>query len=170
MERKELYERRKYKRFRVQERAFVAFGSHVSELGRIIDIGRGGLSFRYIAYGGRSNGSPELEICLADKSFSLEKVPFKTVWDFEIADQFPSSRITMRRRGVQFGKLPQDQIPQLGYFIRNHTRVLEMRRFRGDRRKVYDLDYFMNGGVERRRGKERRGADEGESGSVFLYY
>ena len=30
------------------------------------------------------------------------------------------------------------------------------RRSGGDRRQVYDADYFQNGGVERRSGKERR--------------
>jgi hypothetical protein len=170
MKRKELVERRRYKRFLVQEGAFAVFGSHVSEVGQIIDISRDGLSFRYIANGDRdrANGSSELEIYLAEKSFCLEKVPVKTVWDFEMADQFPSSPMTMRRRGVQFGELTQEQIPQLGCFIRNHTKVSEMRHFKGDRRKVYDLDYFLDGGAERRGGKERRaqierrGAYEGE--------
>ena len=166
MESKELFERRKNRRFRVQERAFAVFGTQVSELGQITDISRGGLSVRYIAHGDRSKGSSELEIYLADKSFSLKKVPFKSVWDFEIADQFPSSPITMRRRGVQFGLLTQEQIPQLDYFIRNYTGVPEMRRFKGDRREVYDLDYFFNGGVERRRGKGRRSqSSEEQDGS-----
>ena len=30
------------------------------------------------------------------------------------------------------------------------------RRSGGDRRQVYDADYFQNGGVERRSGQERR--------------
>jgi hypothetical protein len=152
-----LVERRKHKRFRMQNSAFVVFGSHAGELGWIIDISRGGLGFRYIAYGDRPNGSSELVIYSADKSFYLEKLPFRTVWDFEVADQFPSSPMTMRRRGVQIGELTQEQIAQLPYFIKNHTTILEMRRSRGDRRQVYDLDYFLNGWDERRSGKEQRG-------------
>ena len=34
------------------------------------------------------------------------------------------------------------------------------RRSGGDRRQVYDADYFQNGGLERRSGKERRKYDE----------
>ena len=34
------------------------------------------------------------------------------------------------------------------------------RRTGDDRRAVYDSDYFENGGVERRRGKDRRESDE----------
>ena len=52
------------------------------------------------------------------------------------------------------------------------------RRSEKDRRTVYNLDYFLNGGVERRVSKERRGQGERRSGwvrvskwsSVFLFY
>ena len=45
MERKELVERRRYKRFRVQEGAFAVFGSHASEVGQIRDIAGAGMRF-----------------------------------------------------------------------------------------------------------------------------
>ena len=153
-------ERRKYRRFGIRERAFAVFGSRISEVGQITDISRGGVGIRYITHRDRSSASSELEIYLADRSFHVEKVPFKTVWDVEIANLFPSTSITMRRRGVQFRELTQDQIARLGYFIWNHTRVVEMGRSGGDRRKVYDLDYFFTGGIERRSGKKRRYNDQ----------
>jgi len=153
-------ERRKYRRFPVRERTFAVFGSRVSELGQIMDISRAGVGIRYITHRDRSSASSELEIYLADRSFHVEKVPFKTVWDVEIANLFPSTSITMRQRGVQFGELTQGQIDRLGYFICNHTRVVEMTRSGGDRRKVYDLDYFFIGGTERRSGKKRRYNDQ----------
>jgi hypothetical protein len=37
------------------------------------------------------------------------------------------------------------------------------RRLWGDRRKVYSLDYFLNGGVERRKGDDRRARPERRS-------
>ena len=40
------------------------------------------------------------------------------------------------------------------------------RRSTGDRRKIYDLDYFSNGGVERRGWKERRLKGEQRRGWV----
>jgi hypothetical protein len=156
MEGSGLIDRRKYKRFRVEERAFAVFGSRVWQLGKILDISRAGLAFRYISHADRSNGSSELLIYLADKGFRLEKVPFETVWDSELSDQLPSASITMRCRGVQFTELTQDQRAQLGNFIRNHTSVRDMRTSPGDRRQIYSLRYFRDGGVERRRGKERR--------------
>jgi len=38
------------------------------------------------------------------------------------------------------------------------------RRFGEDRRRLYHLDYFLKGGVERRRWKERREQDERREG------
>jgi hypothetical protein len=42
-------------------------------------------------------------------------------------------------------------------------RALLDRRSGEDRRKAYNLDYFLNGGVERRKGDERRSLDERRS-------
>jgi len=121
MDSKEVVDKRKHKRFRSQDLAFVALGSHSREIGQIIDISRGGLAFRYIADGDRLNESRELEIYLAKYGFHLEKVPFNTISDFELTSELPLSSIIMRRCGVQFGELTQDQVSQLGYFIQNHT-------------------------------------------------
>jgi hypothetical protein len=38
------------------------------------------------------------------------------------------------------------------------------RRFGGERRRMYNLDYFLKGGVERRSWKERRKKDERREG------
>ena len=38
------------------------------------------------------------------------------------------------------------------------------RRFVGERRRMYNLDYFLKGGVERRSWKERRKQDERREG------
>jgi len=116
-----MVDNRKHKRFRSQDLAFAAFGSYTMEIGEIIDISMGGLAFLYIADGDQINESRELEIYLAKYGFHLEKVPFNTISDFELPNEFPTSFIIMRRCGVQFGELTQDQVSQLGYFIQNHT-------------------------------------------------
>jgi len=97
----------------------------VSPPGQIVDVSRGGLAFHYVAGEEKEeegpNGSFELVILLADNNFHIDKVPFETISDFEIANKVPFSSITMRRRGVQFGKLTDKQISQLDYFIRNYA-------------------------------------------------
>ena len=121
MDSKEVVDNRKHTRFRSQDLAFAAFGSHDKEIGQIIDISMGGLAFRYIADGDQLNVSRELEIYLANNGFHLKKVPFNTISDFELPNEFPLSSIIMRRRGMQFGELLQTQVSQLEYFIQNHT-------------------------------------------------
>jgi hypothetical protein len=114
-------ERRKHKRFKVQYGAFAIFQSNVKKLGQIIDISRGGLAFRYIANGERFKGSDELDVLLADNSFHLEKIPFRTISDFVITSEISVNFITTRRCGVRFGELGQDQVSRIEFFINNHT-------------------------------------------------
>ena len=118
---KELAERREYKRFRAQDRAFAAFISSDKRIGQIIDISRGGLAVFYLDETNQENSSFELEIFSANNGFHLKQVPFKTISDFEIPSEFHISFISMRRRSVQFGKLSHSQTSQLEYFITNYT-------------------------------------------------
>lgn len=48
---KKLVDRRKHKRFRVPESAFVTLRTHDVRVAQIIDISRGGLAFRYVGEG-----------------------------------------------------------------------------------------------------------------------
>ena len=48
-------------------------------------------------------------------------------------------------------------------------RSLIDRRSGEDKRKRYSLDYFTDGGEERRKGKERRQSEERRSGWVRVY-
>lgn len=121
MERKELVDRRIHKRFKVQDGALALLRANIRKVGQIIDISRGGLAFRYMSNGERLNGSFELDILLANNGFRLEKVPIKSVSDFEIANETSFSSITMRRLCAQFGELKHNQISQLEYFILNYT-------------------------------------------------
>ena len=119
-----MVERRKHKRFKVQGGAFAVLGTprrpHSTKVGQIIDMSIGGLAFSYIADEDRSSASSELGIFLTDNSFHLRQIPFETISDLK-TNKVPFSSITMRRSGVQFGKLTHDQISQLEYFIRSHT-------------------------------------------------
>ena len=48
-------------------------------------------------------------------------------------------------------------------------RSLFDRRSGEDKRKLYNLDYFSDGGKERRKGKERRQSDERRTGWARVY-
>ena len=119
--RKEMVERRKHKRFKVQKGVFAAFRPPSTTIGQIIDISRRGLAFRYIDGEEPSNESSELDILIADNTFHVDKVPFETISDFEIGNEFPFSSMTLKRRGVQFGEMTHSQISQLDYFMQHYT-------------------------------------------------
>ena len=118
---REPIERRKQKRSKSREGAFVALRLRGSKLGQIVDISARGLAFRYIDIGERPRGTFELDILFRDKEFHLERVPAKTVSDSESAEAFPFSATKTRRHSVQFGDLTDDQVSQLAYFIKHYT-------------------------------------------------
>ena len=115
-------ERRKHKRFLVQDDAIAVLRPNVDKRGPIIDISRGGLAFRYITGKDSPDRSSKLDILLPDLRFYLGHMPISTVSDFEVTSELPFRGIKRRRRSVQFGKLTQEQMSKLGHFIQNHTR------------------------------------------------
>ena len=120
IEAQKLVERRKYKRMQVGDGAFVLLGPNSTKLGRIIDIGMGGLAFSHMARERPSSELFELDIFIIDSDFYLERVLFETISDFKTHEN-PFSSITMRRSGVRFGELGHNQVSQLENFIQNHT-------------------------------------------------
>jgi len=121
MNRKEPVERRKHKRFRAQEGAFAVVRPESTKLGQITDIGRGGLAFRYVVTGSQGNGATEVDIFLAGNGFCLENIPIQTIWDLKAPKKFSNGSLPMRRCGLQFGELTDNQISELEYFIQKHT-------------------------------------------------
>jgi hypothetical protein len=119
----EVVERRKHKRFHAKDGTFAVLRPqwpYSTKIGQIIDISMGGLAFSDVAGEDQPNRSYELDILLAEHSFHLTKIPFETIWDQE-AEQLPSSTLSMRRCGVQFGELTRNQKSQLEYFVWHYT-------------------------------------------------
>jgi hypothetical protein len=48
-------------------------------------------------------------------------MPCKTISGFTLAEDAPLGSMSMKRCGIQFGKLAPNQTDQLDYFIENHT-------------------------------------------------
>jgi hypothetical protein len=120
-------ERRKHKRFRPPKSSFVWLATDDSTVGQLIDMSIGGLGVRYI--GDEFPNESQLDIFSVEYNFHVRQVPFKTVSNSVIYDKtllrtddgvHPSAR-TMRRSGVQFGELTDEQMSQVEYFIQNYT-------------------------------------------------
>jgi hypothetical protein len=63
----------------------------------------------------------ETHVFVGDQGIYLEKMPYITVDDCQLDNSNSFSSIIMRQRRVEFGKLNQDQIAQLEYFLMNRT-------------------------------------------------
>ncbi|UCD87240.1 MAG: PilZ domain-containing protein [Desulfobacterales bacterium] len=113
-------ERRKHERFQVPTGAVVTFGPPYLRLGRVINIGIGGLGYSYTADLELPNPSSELDIFSAAWDFYLYNIPFVTIWDFE-TDGMRYSSTKMRRSGLQFRQLTSAQMSRLEYFIEKHV-------------------------------------------------
>lgn len=115
-------ERRRCRRVRVGDSTFVCLTGPERRPWHILDISEGGLSFRYVPKLELETMEdlPELEIVTRDATFSLEKLPFKTVSDTGM-DGTPGSHLQLRRRGVQFGDLTKLQTAQLDHFISHYS-------------------------------------------------
>jgi hypothetical protein len=117
---KESDDRRKRRRFRVQDGAFVILSPSDAGVGRLIDISFDGLSFDYVTTQKPSGEPTELQIFVTDSPFRLYKIPCRTITDFKTF-QIPHTHSHRRRSGVQFGDLTESQISQLEYFMQKYA-------------------------------------------------
>jgi len=123
---KEAIERRKDKRFRTEDGCLAIMWPASSKTGHIVDIGLGGLAFRYVArskpVGFTSELESEIEMISTRTDFSSGLLPVENVCDIEIerifSDLIPGQ---LRRRSVKFKQLNEGQKLQLERFIENHT-------------------------------------------------
>ena len=122
---KELVEQRRHARFQVpilSAYVLLTRGGPCSPIvGNIVDIGMGGVSFRYIAREEPPHKLSYLDILLPDGSFHLDRMPVGTVSsDFEVENE-RSAHFFTRRCRVKFGALTDHQKSGLTHFIRTHT-------------------------------------------------
>ena len=116
-------DRREHERYKVQADAFAMVTPLSSRRNEIIDISRGGLALSYTPYEEQARVSVEIDlflhIFLKDVSFCLLRMPITTVSDCTAGEKNGSKN--PRRRSVQFGRLSQNQINELEYFLENHA-------------------------------------------------
>ena len=114
-------ERRKHRRFVVEEGVYVLLKNNSSKLGQIRNISRGGLAFNYIVNGEKMHESFKVDIFISGRGFYLKDLPSKKISDFHIKNKLPFSTFAIRKVGIQFNELTQSQLSQLDNFMREHT-------------------------------------------------
>ena len=116
---------RKSIRYIPKENAFAAFGRKYERVGRIKDIGLGGLAMEHIVGEDTNYNSSLVDIFLIGNVFHLYHVPCKMIYEIEIHIPYFNNKyaktLTTKRCGVQFGEIFEGDRIQLELFLKLHT-------------------------------------------------
>ena len=126
---KEFAERRKHERFKVKNGAIAIIRlsnilSTAQKYSQIINIGRGGLTFRYIDRKDESNEPLNLDLLFIQDSICsayLKYVSLKPVWGSHIDSKTSFNQVKIKQQGVEFGKMMCQQESQLDRFLKKCT-------------------------------------------------
>jgi hypothetical protein len=124
-DRRSVSERRRHLRFRLACSGYTLLRNHLSRVGEIVDVSQGGLAFKYMEDEALCSGAFELDVYVKEYGFLWAGIPHKTVSDIEMERDIPYSSIRMRRRGVVFLDLSQDDRDKLKALIRIHDQNCE---------------------------------------------
>jgi hypothetical protein len=124
----ELADQRRSTRYRIGGNAYALLKQpQYKELGKIIDISQTGISFLCINQGDWEADSFEIDIfigheqnnCLSEQII-LKNIPLKPISYCRDNDKKHRASAMMRRCGVEFDQLTQDQRARLDLFILRH--------------------------------------------------
>jgi len=116
-----IVERRKHKRFLVQEGVYVLLKNNSSTLGQIKNISRGGLVFSYIVDGEQMHEAFKVDIFISKIGYCLKDVPSKKISDLHIDNSLPFSTFAIRQARIQFNELNHSQLSQLDNLMRDYS-------------------------------------------------
>ena len=116
-------ERRKFTRFLVPENVYAALGPSFSKVGRIKDLGIGGLAIEYITDEDSVPGNSHVDIFSREEEFYLSKLPCKIVYDdpIEPCAGPQVSGLTRKHCGVQFYRFTSRLRKRLEGFLKVGT-------------------------------------------------
>jgi len=118
-------ERRKHKRFRIQDGVLAVLGPNSNKMGQIVDISQGGLAFYHKDDGKVTNGGSELSILFDGSQSNINYGPlkFKThiVSNVVVQNQKRQLAGNQRRCSVEFDDLTYYQKSWIIDCIQNFT-------------------------------------------------
>lgn len=108
-------EQRQVQRYSVSEVVFLVLCHEPRRLGKITDISRSGVAFRYVtgpkaAHPLRREDRIEIDIFRRDWSLSISGIPCRIAYDVRIHNEStPHGHIETRCCGLQFGEFDEEQ-------------------------------------------------------------
>jgi len=119
--RKSTVERREYRRYGVVPHLLASLCPDLSVVGPIINIGMGGLQFRYVGGAQDVKRLSKLNISLTDGSFYLFRIPSRPIWECALSEELCFDGVAPRYCGVEFHDLTHTQESELRYLIQLYT-------------------------------------------------
>ncbi len=115
-------ERRKHKRVEMADDILVF---NETTFGQIINISQGGLAFRFLTNKELAQESLfRIGILNSGSGFFLENIPCKTITSIDSAPIHPTGSTIVRRNGVMFTDLSQEQIHKLENFLADNAKKI----------------------------------------------
>jgi hypothetical protein len=106
-------EHRQHPRYAVEQNVFLTVRPEFRKIGRVKDIGNGGVCFEYAVFEPDEKLSfCEVDILSEGGKFHLFKVPCRVAYDVQISPE-PFQQIQMRRCGLRFEGLSAAQTAQI---------------------------------------------------------
>lgn len=113
-------DRRRQQRFEVKNLAIAVPNKPSPQVGRIVNISKGGMAVRYLDMESWADEADTIDI-LINSSFFMTKIPILNVNDFKVENQVSFSVMTERQCCLEFGTLSVDQEKLLDEFIMKHA-------------------------------------------------
>jgi len=113
-------ERRKYQRYQVKDLAIAVTNKPTSQIGRIVNISKGGMAVRYVDHNDWLENADAIDI-LINSNFFMTNIPIHNVSDFKVKNQVSFSIINERQCCLQFGSLSPEHEVKLDEFIQKYT-------------------------------------------------
>lgn len=114
-------ERRIHQRFKVLENVFICFNKYSKIIGQVKDLCASGLSCRYLSDKKLAMPAFDATLYSADLDFCVKGLTCKLISDHETRKEYATSRTSLRRCGVEFVALTEEQQTRIEHFIQRYT-------------------------------------------------
>ena len=115
-------ERRKHKRLKVEDGAFLFFGSDPAMSGKVLDVSKKGIGFTYLASKPRTTKSIDLTLISTLRNFRCSGILGRTASDIQMGKNTINGE---RRCGIQFEQITEEQASEIEDFIDSCTVGIE---------------------------------------------
>ena len=122
-----MIEKRRYARVSLEYDTFAALGDEYNRVGKVIDIGLGGLSIEYIVGEKITHNFTKLDIFSFGNIFHLYNLSCNIIYDIDINVPYVNNSyvtiLTTKRSGLKFYELSNYDFLQLKLFIENNSKI-----------------------------------------------